>query len=107
MLAGGRPRLEIGTALGVASAGMDTALAPNQWSHVAIVFNGSQALFYLNGALVSTKPLPASITARGRLLRVGADADPWQFYRGSLDNLRIYGRTLTGTEVQADMGSGL
>ena len=86
---------------------MDTALALDQWSHLAIVFNGSQAQFYVNGALVSTKPLPASLTARGRLMRIGADADPWQFYRGVLDNMRIYNRALTGSEVQSDMNAGL
>ena len=55
---------------------MDSALALNQWSHLAIVFNGTQAQFYVNGALVSSKPLNATLTARGQLLRVGADADP-------------------------------
>ena len=86
---------------------MDTPLALDQWSHLAIVFNGSQAQFYVNGTLVSSKPLAASITARGRLLRIGADADPWQFYKGMLDNVRIYNRTLTGLEVQTDMNTGL
>ena len=106
-LSNGRPQYFVGTAVGMAGAGMDTSLALNQWSHLAIVFNGSQALFYVNGALVSSKPLPASLTARGRLMRFGADADPWQFYRGILDNVRIYNRTLTASEVQADMNAGL
>ncbi len=106
-LSNGRPQYFVGTTVGLAGAGMDTSLALNQWSHLAIVFNGSQALFYVNGALVSSKPLPASLTARGRLMRVGADADPWQFYRGLLDNVRIYNRTLTASEVQTDMNAGL
>jgi glucose/arabinose dehydrogenase/PKD repeat protein/chitodextrinase len=106
-LSGGRPQFYIGTATGLAGAGMDTALALNQWSHLAIVFNGSQAQFYLNGALAGSKSLNASITARGRQLRIGADADPWQFYKGILDNMRIYNRTLTPGEIQTDMNTGL
>ena len=86
---------------------MDTALALNQWSHLAIVFNGSQAQFYVNGTLAGTKPLTATITARGQLMRVGADASPWQFYRGALDNLRIYNRTLTASEIQSDMNTAV
>ena len=35
---------------------MDSALPLSQWSHLAVVFNGSQAQFYVNGALVSTRP---------------------------------------------------
>ena len=106
-LSNGKPQFYIGTAAGLTGAGMDTALALNQWSHIAIVFNGSQALFYLNGALVSSKPLNVSLTARGRPLNMGADADPWQFYKGILDNVRIYNRALTASEVQSDMNTGL
>ena len=106
-LSGGRPHLYIGTATGLVGAFMDSALAVNQWSHLAVVFNGSQAHFYVNGNLTGTKPLTATMTARGQLLRVGADASPWQFYRGALDNLRIYNRTLTTPELQSDMNTGL
>jgi Concanavalin A-like lectin/glucanases superfamily len=92
---------------GPAGAGMDSALALNQWSRLAIVVNGSQAQFYVNGALASTKSLNATLTARGRQLRIGADADTWQFYKGILDNVRIYNRTLTASEVQSDKNTGL
>ena len=44
---------------------MDSALALNQWSHLAVVFNGSQAQFYVNGTSSARKPLTATITARG------------------------------------------
>jgi hypothetical protein len=47
------------------------------------VFNGTQAQFYVNGALATSKLLYATLTARGKLLRVGADADPWQSHRGA------------------------
>ena len=69
--------------------------------------SGSQAQFYVNGNLTGTKPLTATMTARGQLLRVGADASPWQFYRGALDNVRIYNRTLTTPELQSDMNTAV
>jgi len=86
---------------------MGSALALNQWSHLAVVFNGSQAQFYVNGALVSSKSLNVNLTARGGQMRLGADADTQQFYKGILDNVRIYNRALTSSEVQGDMNSGL
>ena len=86
---------------------MDSALALNQWSHLAVGFNGSQAKFYVNGTSTGTKPLTATITARGQLMRIGADGSPWQFYRGALDNLRIYNRTLTAPEIQNDMNTAI
>jgi hypothetical protein len=82
---------------------MGSALALNQWSNLAVVFDGSQVQFYVDGALATTASLSASITARGNALRVGADANTQQFFRGSLDDVRIYGRALTVAEIQADM----
>ena len=106
-LSGGKPKLYIGTSTGLVGAGMDTALVLNQWTHLAVVFNGSTVQFYVNGTMVSSKSLVASVTARGMPLRIGADADPGQFYKGSLDNLRIYNRVLSAPEVTTDMNSGL
>ena len=104
-LSGGRPQFLIGTASGLVGVGSDAAVALNQWSHLAIVFNGSVVQFYVNGNLVSSKPLNTAITARGMTLRMGADADPWQFYKGILDNVRIYNRTLATSEIMSDMGT--
>jgi glucose/arabinose dehydrogenase/chitodextrinase len=106
-LSGGKPQFYIGNGTGLMGAGMDTPLALNQWTHLAVVFNGLTAQFYVNGTMVSSKSLAASITARGMSLRIGADADTWQFYKGLLDNVRIYNRALSGTDVTTDMNSGL
>ena len=52
--------------------------------------------------LLTTAPLPATITARGNSLQVGADNNISQFFNGSLDEVRIYNRALTAQEVQDD-----
>jgi hypothetical protein len=106
-LSGGKPQFYIGTSTGLMGAGMDTSLALNQWTHFAVVFNGLSAQFYVNGTMVSSKSLATGITARGMPLRMGADADISQFYKGLLDNVRIYNRALSGAEVTTDMNSGL
>jgi glucose/arabinose dehydrogenase/chitodextrinase len=101
------PVFQIGTASGTQQASMGSALPAGQWSHLAIVFNGTSVQFYVNGTLVTTQPLSATITARGNPLQLGADASPGQFYKGLLDNVRIYNRTLNTSEVQTDMNTGL
>ena len=106
-MSGGKPNLQIGTATSTLSAAMDTALPANQWSYLTVVFNGTQVLFYVNGTLASTKPLTASITARGQVMRLGADANTQQFFKGLLDDVRLYNRTLTPAEIQTDMNTGL
>ena len=48
----------VGTAGGLREASMGSPLAAHQWSHFAVVFDGTQVQFYVNGALVlSTRPL--------------------------------------------------
>ena len=105
-LAGGTvPTFYVGTTSGVLSASMGSALALGQWSHLAVVFDGSQVRYYLNGLLVTTASLPATITARGNPFQLGADNLPSQFFKGSLDEVRIYNRALTAQDVQIDMAS--
>ena len=104
-LSAGRPQFFVGTASGLVGVGSDSAIALNQWSHLAIVYNGSQVQFYVNGSLVSSKSLSAAMTARGMTLRMGADADPWQFFRGVLDNVRIYNRSLAASDIASDMAT--
>jgi glucose/arabinose dehydrogenase/PKD repeat protein len=102
-----RPVFFVGTTAGLRAASMTSSLAKGVWSHLAIVWNGSTAQFYVDGVLVSSGSLSTTITARGNPLRIGADASPDQHYRGLLDDLRIYSRVQTATEVQADMNTGL
>ena len=78
---------------------METALVTNQWSDLAITFDGTQVQFYVDGALVKDVLLLTAITARGRSLNVGADVTPGQFFKGSLDEVRIYNRALTTAEL--------
>jgi PKD repeat protein len=104
---GSIPHFYVGTAGGPVSAAMGSPLPFGQWSHLAVVFNGTQAQFYVNGSLVSTQPLAASIQARGNLLNIGADIRPSQFHKGLLDEVRVYNRALTFSEIQTDMTTTL
>ena len=103
---GTRPVFFVGTSSGLVGVAMTSSLTKGQWSHLAVVFNGSTVDFLVNGVLVSTGNLNATITARGNSLRVGADASGAQFYKGLLDDLRIYNRVLSAAEVQAAMNTG-
>lgn len=97
------PNFEVGTAAGVQQNSMQAGLPLNQWSYLAVVYDGAQVKYYVNGALVTAQPLSATIVARGNPINVGADISPNQFTKGLLDDLRIYNRALTQTQVQSDM----
>ena len=61
---------------------MGSTLTQGQWSHLAVVFNGTQATFYVNGTVRSTPAIAASMVQRDTPLRLGADAQPGQYFRG-------------------------
>jgi glucose/arabinose dehydrogenase/PKD repeat protein len=104
---GNRTDFYVGTTSGPRVAFAGTTLPFNQWSYLAVTFDGAQVRTYVNGALVNTQALTATITARGNPINVGADATPAQYYKGMLDDLRIYNRVLTQAQVQADMAAAV
>ena len=79
-----------------------TALVPsNQWTHVAIVRSSTTAYtFYINGigqSLTLVNPSGATITnvQMGRWCRITSD----NYFNGSIDEVRIYNRSLSASEV--------
>lgn len=100
---GNRTDFYVGTASGARIAFGGATLPLNQWSYLAVTFDGAQVKTYVNGNLVNTQALSATITARGNSLNIGADATPGQYMVGLLDDVRIYNRVLTQAQVQVDM----
>jgi hypothetical protein len=104
---GTTPHFYVGTPSGLTGARMSSTLPSGQWSHLAIVLGSGQVRFYLNGTLVTTVALTATISARGNELRIGADANTQQFYKGAIDDVRVYSRAQTQTEIQSDLNTSL
>ena len=101
------PHFYVGSAAGATHASMGSALPVGQWTHLAVTLASGQARFYVNGNLTATASLASTITARDSLLYMGADIRPSQFFRGSLDDVRLYNRAQTGLEVLNDMNTSL
>jgi hypothetical protein len=93
-----------GTNYVVAQGGGDTITTGN-WYFIAGVFNGSHALFYQDGTLLATST--ASITGGvdytdvADMLIGKHQTGGLRFFNGSIDELVIYNRSLTASEVQA------
>jgi hypothetical protein len=73
------------------------------WTHIAFTYDGVKVTGYVNGAVKLQQAETSSIQVRGTPLRLGVDSAGRQGYKGSLDEVRIYNRALTQTEIQADM----
>jgi len=73
------------------------------WTHIAFTYDGANVTGYVNGAVKLQKAETSSIQARGTPLRLGVDGALGQGYKGNLDEVRIYSRALSQSEIQADM----
>jgi hypothetical protein len=84
----------------------------NQWSHLAAVFNDAANTYtlYLNGVAIltateTTAPVPnTQALVFGQSACGGCGNERW---RGRIDDIRIYNRALTATEIQTDMTTGI
>lgn len=70
------------------------------WHHVACVYDGTNEYVYLNGVLV-TSGAAAYTTATENNVKVGAHNGATNtFFKGIIDDARIYNRALSGEEVK-------
>ncbi len=80
----------------------------NRWFHVAAVLTGAGAKLYCNGALVGIDPAPAlpkeidtTDNALGRA--VVNSANPLSFFRGQLDEVRLWSVARTGDQIRENL----
>ena len=71
------------------------------WMHLAATSDGTTIRLYVNGAEVATKPAPAAITTNNLALGIGAQGDGVSQLQGAMDDVRVYNRALSASEVAA------
>ena len=87
------------------------AVAPlNQWSHLAVTYDNGTIKTYLNGNLAHTYNGAGSIgdaIPSQNDFRIGGRQASAQYFQGRIDEVRIYNRALTGSEVSSLLSGGL
>lgn len=79
-----------------------TAIHDNQWHHVLAVRDGADGRIYINGTLAGSSTGTVRSLASNIPVYLGCDGrDNNRFLNGSLDEVRIYNRALSGDEIQA------
>ncbi|MFT3788441.1 MAG: polysaccharide lyase family protein [Tepidisphaeraceae bacterium] len=98
-------RFAITTSGGAGEQKLDgPTLAQGVWTHVAVTLSGTAGTLYVNGAAVATgtinlKPSSLGTTTANFIGESQFTSDPT--FLGTIDDFRIYGHALTGTEVSA------
>ena len=80
---------------------ISTPIAANTWTHVAVTFDGGMKV-YVNGLLKNTNPGPHVLAfAANGAVRLGCKSVGDKGFDGAVDDLRVYSRVLTGTEISS------
>jgi hypothetical protein len=80
------------------------ALPTATWSHLAVTYDGTTVRLFVNGVQTGSAAGGGAMAVSSRPLKLGGNAvfsDEW--YAGLLDDVRIYNRTLSASEIQGDM----
>ncbi|MDH3728302.1 MAG: hypothetical protein OER77_12295, partial [Myxococcales bacterium] len=78
-----------------------TDVEDGQWHHVAIVYDGSQKILYVDGQIDAQVSYSAPVSTNDVKVSLGYNAEyPSGEYGGLLDEVRIYSRALSQADIQ-------
>lgn len=78
-----------------------TPIVLNQWNHILVMSNGmGDVKFHINGTeTVTSDPNPSPSGLVTNQLTIGYSSRGAEYFNGSIDDVRIYNKTLTSTEI--------
>jgi len=83
---------------------------PDQWYHTAFVVDGTSLLVYLDGILSASMVIPNEVLSNTSAIflgKVSLVSIPTRFFEGQIDELRIWNKARSGTEIHQDLSKRL
>jgi len=75
-------------------------ITANQWTHVAMTYNGTALSLYMNGRLDSSQTISGTPCMTTDPLRISEATATYRTLYGSIDDVRIYNRPLSAAEIR-------
>jgi prepilin-type N-terminal cleavage/methylation domain-containing protein len=88
------------TTSGFFAVSSDGKVPSNKWVYVTAVYDGSNALFYINGVLDSKKPVTGKVSASYAPIMIGRNSAGGENFVGKIDTVRIYTTTFTAMDIK-------
>ena len=79
----------------------------NTWAHLATTYDGATVRVYVNGTQVASRAVTGAMSASTNPLRIGGNTVWSEWFRGLIDEVRVYDRALSPAEIATDMGRGV
>jgi concanavalin A-like lectin/glucanase superfamily protein len=80
-------------------------LPVDRWSHVAVTYDGAKLRLYADGDELSSFATAGAIQRSANPLWIGGNRPYGEHFRGLIDDVRVYDRTLSADQVHADMSA--
>src|SRR5262245_28500637 len=77
----------------------------NRWSHVAVTYDGTALRLFENSTQVSSRAITGSIRRTADPLWIGGSHPYGEYFRGLIDEVRVYDRALSPSEIRAEMST--
>lgn len=74
----------------------------NQWTHLIATYNGAYQRLYVNGVQVAVRAQTGAIKQSNGALRIGGNSIWGEYFNGYIDDIRLYNRALSATEIAKD-----
>jgi hypothetical protein len=103
-----RPAAYINTGAAADPTVAGTAALPlNTWTHLAVTYDGAQLKLFVGGVQAGTRTASGALAQSANALRIGGNAVWGEYFQGRIDEVRVYNRALSATEVQTDRDTAI
>ena len=84
-----------------------SALPLNTWTHLTVTFDGATERLYVGGIQTASRTVTGAMTPSTGALKIGGNTVWGEWFQGLIDEVRIYNRALSTTEIQSDMNTAV
>jgi len=82
-------------------------LPVNTWTHLVATYDGLVQRLYVNGYKAAEKAQNKLIQTSNGALRIGGNSVWGEYFQGYIDEVRIYNRALTATEINTNLATAI
>ena len=88
---------------GTKRVGVPGDLPLGKWTHVALTYDGAAMRLFQNAGEVASAPVAGAINDSKGPLRIGGRVYGGGWFKGIIDEVRVYNRALGAAEIRKDM----